>query len=115
MRSDRSVSGFREHQRNAAAKVAPGDKLVCYLTRVGRWFGLLEVTAGPYTDDSPIFVPANDPFIVRFMVKPIVTLEIQKSIPIRNDTIWDELSFTKEQDKASSKWTGAARQPDCTR
>lgn len=31
--SDRSVSGFRVRQRNAAAKLRPGDKLVCYLTR----------------------------------------------------------------------------------
>lgn len=108
-RSSRNVSGFRVRQRHAAEKVSPGDTLVCYLTRLGRWFGLLEVIDGPFVDDTPIFMPAEDPFAVRFTVRPIVLLEIEKAIPIRQDDVWNSLSFTKGHPLGSTTWTGKIR------
>jgi hypothetical protein len=41
--SDRTVSGFSLRQRNLAARLQPGDKLICYLTKVSRWVGVLTV------------------------------------------------------------------------
>ena len=38
-----------------AERIKPGDVFVCYLTRLSRWFGLLEVIEGPFIDDKPIF------------------------------------------------------------
>ncbi|CAN5685244.1 hypothetical protein BH23GEM9_BH23GEM9_13920 [soil metagenome] len=108
-RSDRTVSGFRARQRNAAEKIQPGDKLLCYMTKLSRWFGILEVVSGPYEDDTPIFYPVNDPFIVRFKVKPSIWLPKERGIPIHEDEIWDRLSFTKGQDRGSSTWTGKIR------
>src|SRR6266702_8205786 len=68
--SARSVSGFRVRHRHIAGRVKAGDKLVCYLTRLSRWVGLLEVVEGPYEDASPLFVvEGSDPFVVRFKVK----------------------------------------------
>src|SRR5438445_5240311 len=80
--SDRKISGFRLRHKATADRIKPGDVFVCYLTRLSRWFGLLDVVQGPYVDHKPIFVPENDPFIVRFRVKPRVWLEIEKAIPI---------------------------------
>ena len=108
-RSDRSVSGFRSRQQNAADKVKAGDKLICYMTKLSRWVGILEVIDGPYVDDKPIFYPESDPFVVRFNVKPIVWLPVEKSIPIHEDYIWNKLSFTRGQHKGSSTWTGKIR------
>lgn len=108
-RSDRSVSGFRYRQRNIAERVRQGDKFVCYMTRVSRWFGLLEVIEGPFHDSSPIFHQTDDPFVVRFRVKPVVWLPIEKSIPIHDDAVWNRLSFTKGHSKATSSWTGKLR------
>jgi predicted RNA-binding protein len=108
-RSGRDVSGFRIRQKNAAEKVSPGDKLVCYITRVSRWFGLFEVISGPYIDESPIFYPENDPFIVRFKVQPLLALELEKAVPIHEDSMWQALSFTKNYDKGLSTWTGKIR------
>ncbi len=65
-RSSRDISGFRLHHKGMADRVNPGDIFVCYLTRLSRWFGLLEVIEGPFIDDKPIFLPDNDPFVVRF-------------------------------------------------
>lgn len=47
-RSDRGVSGFRQRHRGIAARVKPGDKLLCYMTKVMRWIGMLVVLDGPH-------------------------------------------------------------------
>ncbi len=108
-RSGRDVSGFRVRQKNAAERISPGDKLVCYITRLSRWFGLFEVLSGPYIDESNIFYPEADPFIVRFKVRPLLVLELKKAVPIHEDSVWQALSFTKHHDKALSTWTGKIR------
>lgn len=107
--SDRSVSGFRVRQRNAAAKLKPGDKLVCYLTRLSRWVGLLEVQSVAFEDGSPIFASDNDPFVVRFKVKPVVWLPPDQGLPIHDEAIWSSLSLTKEHSPETSRWTGFFR------
>jgi hypothetical protein len=94
-RSDRSVSGFRPRQWNAAEKVKPGDKLLCYMTKLSRWVGLLEVQDGPFED--------------AFRVVPRIWLTKDKGMPIREDVVWNRLSFTKGQDRSSSTWTGKIR------
>lgn len=109
-RSSREVSGFRASHRVAlSGKIQPGDKLVCYMTKLSRWFGVLQVLEGPYTDQTPIFYTENDPLIVRFRVKPLVFLEVNQSIPIHEDEIWHTLSFTKGLSKSSTAWTGIVR------
>ena len=107
--SDRTVSGFRVRQRHAANRIRPGDILVCYLTKLSRWIGLLEVSAGPYEDNSPLFYPEDDPFVVRFRVKPVVWLPVEKALPIHENQIWEGLSFTREHQKTSSAWTATVR------
>ena len=107
--SDRSVSGFRLTQRTAANRVQIGDRFICYVTRLSRWVGLLEVLSTAFVDDSPIFQNEDDPFVVRFKVKPIVWLTEEQSIPIHQEEIWNALSFTRSYDKNYSTWTGKVR------
>jgi hypothetical protein len=108
-RSSRDVSGFRLRHKRMAERVSPSDIFVCYLTRLSRWCGLLEVVEGPFIDDTPIFLPESDPFVVRFRVRPVVWLDIDKAVPIHEDTIWAGLSFTRGLEKGSIAWTGKAR------
>ena len=108
-RSSRDVSGFRLRHQRMAARVSPGDVFVCYLTRLSRWFGLLEVGQGPFIDDTPIFLPESDPFVVRFHVRPVVWLDVDKAVPIHDDRIWTGLSFTRGLEKGSIAWTGKVR------
>jgi hypothetical protein len=77
-KSTRDISGFRFRHKGMADRITPGDIFVCYLTRLSRWFGLLEVLEGPFIDDKPIFVPQSDPFVVRFRVRPRVWLDKEK-------------------------------------
>lgn len=86
--SDKSTSGFRPRYRKAAGQVKVGDRFICYMTKLSRWVGVLEVIGESFEDDTPIFLEDNDPFTIRFKVKPIVWLEKDDTIPIREDQIW---------------------------
>ena len=108
-RSPRDISGFRLRHNNMAQRIKAGDVFVCYLTRLSRWFGLLEVIEGPFINDKPIFVAENDPFVVRFRVHTAVWLDIEKAIPIHDDAMWNGLSFTRGLPKGSLGWTGKVR------
>lgn len=107
--SNQSVSGFRERQKNIAANIKVGDKLICYVTKLSRWIGVFEVASDFYVDESPIFTELNDPFIIRHKVKPLVWLNLNKGIPVNDKISWDTLSFTKYLPKKSLAWTSMVR------
>lgn len=109
LHSPRDITGFRPKQKNAASKLKPGDVLLCYLTKVSRWVGALQVTSEMFEDATPRFVSNEDPFVVRFKVKPLVVLEPKLGIPIRDDVVWNNLSFTSHLSKDGSQWTGPLR------
>jgi predicted RNA-binding protein len=108
-RSDQTISGFRPRQQGMAERVQVGDRLICYMTKLSRWVGVLEVTSHWFKDDTPIFYEVEDPFIIRFKVQPLAWLEKEKTIPIHDDNIWNNLSFTQNYDKSTSNWTGKLR------
>ena len=108
-RSDQSITGFRPRQKNAASRIRPGDKLVCYVTKVSRWAGILEVMSEYFEDSTPLFNPEDDPFVIRFRVKPQVWLPMEKAVPIHEECVWKALSFTRDCEKNSPRWTGKMR------
>jgi hypothetical protein len=46
------VSGFREGCWKTVQRIKPGDYLLCYLTGVSRFIGVLEVTFDLFKDSS---------------------------------------------------------------
>jgi hypothetical protein len=102
-----NVSGFRERQRQAAERVSKGDILCCYLVRLSRWCGLLEVTSDVYIDASPIFADP-DPFVVRFKVRPLTILDPGFAIPIFDAALWPHLSITRDLEIRSFGWAQTA-------
>ncbi len=107
-RSDRTISGFRQTQQAMAERVGPGDKFICYVVKLSRWVGLLEVVSGPFIDETPIFLSEDDPFIVRFRVEPVVWLPLDHTIPIREDHVFSNLSFTRDVGPRGY-WQGSIR------
>ena len=104
-----TITGFRQrHRRLAIERVSQGDIFICYLTRLSRWCGVLQVESNAYDDDSSIYEDP-DPFTVRFKVKPIVTLEPKLAIPIYDDVVWSTLSITNQHQKGTPSWTGFFR------
>lgn len=53
-KSDQSISGFRSRQRKIADRISRGDHFICYVTRISRWIGILEVVEGPFESSTPI-------------------------------------------------------------
>jgi|688.fasta_scaffold21401_7 hypothetical protein len=107
-RSNRNISGFRESQKGMAEKVRVGDKFLCYMVRMSRWIGVLEVLEGPFVDDSPLFLPEDDPFIIRFKVLPTVWLPIEQTISIQDDSVFSRLTFTRNVEEGGY-WLGPLR------
>ena len=98
------MSGFRERQLTTAReRINPGDILLCYLVRLSRWCGALEVKSPAFTDLSPIFSDP-DPFIVRFNVNPLVLLDLEQSPPMLDPAVWNNLEETKGIIKGSRGW-----------
>ena len=75
-----NVTGFRPRMKGALQRVKPGDIFLCYLTKVMHWVGALEII-GPSKDKSQIW--KNDEYPVRFDVKPIVMLDAEFGIPMK--------------------------------
>ncbi len=100
-----NVTGFTAgHRSRARNLVRPGDLFVCYLVRLSRWCGLLEVTTEMYEDDTPIFRAESDPWTTRFGVKPLIVLDEEKAIPIRLPEIWSGFSRTRSLQQNSHSW-----------
>jgi len=109
-KSSQDISGFRLSRKTYVEnqKIGPGDRFICYVVRIQRFVGVLEVKGSYFVDDKPIFTDEDDPFVLRFKVEPIVWLPIEKGIPIREDLIWNKLSFTKKltkERKDSARWS----------
>jgi len=103
------VSGFRARQRRMAhEKIKPSDIFLCYLVRLSRWCGALQVDSMAFEDNAPIFSDP-DPFVIRFRVRPLVTLEAERAVPIFEPEIWNQLTETRGSARGSSGWTGYFR------
>jgi hypothetical protein len=98
-----TVVGFPKRQRMAAEELEEGDVLCCYMTKLSRWCGVVEVASGVYEDHTPHFTDP-DPFVVRLKVRPVVVLEPELSIPISDPMLWPNLSITKNLPVLVKNW-----------
>lgn len=99
-----SVTGFRPNRWNQVKKIAVGDYLLCYLTGVSRFIGVLEVIGAPYQDHSGSI--SEDDFPCRVKVRVIAQLSIDTAVPIT--TLSDRLSFFQNL-KSPNAWSGQVR------
>jgi hypothetical protein len=106
-KSSKEISGFRISRKAYVENqnLGPGDKFICYVTRLQRFIGVLEIKSKHFIDNKPIFANDSDPFVLRFKVKPLVWLPLENAIPIREKIIWNNLSFTRELNIDSNRWT----------
>ena len=98
------ISGFREGRWNMVQQIKPGDYLLCYLTGVSRWVGILEVESKPFRDQTPIWNDATFPCRVR--VKVVSALTPETAVPI--ESMRDQLSIFQNLTSPTA-WTGHLR------
>ncbi len=99
-----NVSGFRENRWKSVYQMKIGDYLLCYLTGVSRWVGVLEVVSAPYKDSSPIW--KDNVFPSRVRVKTVIQLTPETAIPITQ--LKDQLSIFDNLESPFA-WTGHVR------
>jgi EVE domain len=99
-----TVSGFKASRASRVLKIRPGDYLLCYLTGISRWIGILEVTGPAYNDTTPIW--ESDPFPARLPVRVVVALTPETGIPVLE--MRDQLSVFQNL-KSPERWSGAFR------
>jgi predicted RNA-binding protein len=98
------VSGFSEGRWSTLQQVQQGDYLLCYLTGVSRFIGILEVVSEPFHDDTPIW--KDDKFPCRVRVRVVVHLEPDTAIPITH--LKDQLSIFQNA-RSPRSWEGHVR------
>jgi hypothetical protein len=79
------------------------------MTKLSRWVCVLEVVDGLYEDDTPICYVEDDLFVVRFHVRPVAWLPLEKTVPIYDDRVWNALTFTRDHERGTPTWTGRIR------
>jgi len=75
-----TVSGFSGKRWATVRKIKPGDYLLCYLTRVSRWVGLLEVVSEPFFDEEPIW--SSQIYPSRVEVRVALALSPENGVPV---------------------------------
>lgn len=98
------VSGFRDTRWSTVQRIKPGDFLLCYLTGLSRWVGLLEVTSDPYWDETMLW--KDEVFPCRLKVTPIISLTPETAVPVHD--LRDELSMFQDL-QSPLAWTGRFR------
>jgi hypothetical protein len=75
-----TVSGFRETRCPTVFRMKPGDYLLCYMTGISRWIGVLEITGEPFKGEDPIW--KDEVFPCRVPVKVISALKPETAVPV---------------------------------
>lgn len=98
------VSGFSEKRWGTVQKIRTGDYLLCYMTGVSRWVGMLEVTQEPFQDDTPIW--SSQVFPSRLGVKAVLTVKPEHGVPVLD--MRGELTIFQGLDNPN-RWQGPFR------
>ena len=98
------VSGFSEKRWMTVQKMKPGDYLLCYLTRVSRWVGVLEVVGEPFFDEKPIW--SSQVYPSRVPVRVVLALSPERGVPVLE--MREELTVFRGLDNPN-RWQGPFR------
>jgi hypothetical protein len=95
------VSGFKPSRHANVERIKPGDYLLCYLTKVSKWSGILEVTREAFYDEERIWSSGVFPWRVR--VRVVIAVPPEYGIPVLE--MRDALTVFRNLPNPS-KWQG---------
>jgi hypothetical protein len=98
------VSGFRKGRWNTVQQIKPRDYLLCYLTGVSRFIGVLEVISEPYQDETTIW--KDEVFPCRVKVEVVAALTPETAVPIFE--LKEQLTIFQNL-KSPNAWTSHVR------
>jgi hypothetical protein len=91
------VIGMKERRRRQALDMEPGDRIVFYLTGIGRLAGSVRITSEMFEDRTKIWPgkPGKpDPYPWRFEIEPEVILEDEEFVPA--ESVKDDLEHIRK-------------------
>lgn len=86
-----NVMGFNEKKTSLVGRLLPGDRILCYLSKVSAFIGWMEVTGPSYIDTKPLWTDGLYP--VRLPVRVVDQLALSNSVPIKS--LKESLSFMR--------------------
>ena len=106
----RDFAGFKKKWQKWIQKenMGPGDRLICYCTRIQRFIGAFELASGP-VDNTLQSSDENDSYPIKFKIRELAWLPLEQGISIHENTVWNNLSFTRDLAKHSHRWTYKVR------
>lgn len=96
-----NIYGTRLHHKYPNNKVQKNDYLICYITKISCFAGVLKIKSDFYIDKTPIW--SKETFPMRFDVELIESTTVGNCVPVKE--ICKELSIFKNL-KNSKKWSG---------
>ena len=91
LRHGGQVMGFNAKKEGIASRLLPGDRILCYLSKVSAFAGWMEVTGPSYVDTKPLWSDGLYP--IRLPVKVVEELALSNSVQIKS--LRQELSFMR--------------------
>jgi hypothetical protein len=91
------IVGMKERRRNQALAMAPGDRIVFYLTRIGKFGAAVRITSDLFEDRAKVWPgkPGNpDAYPWRFETEPEVVLAPEDYVPA--EALKDELEHVRK-------------------
>lgn len=76
------VMGFNEKKTKTVARLLPGDHILCYLSKVSAFIGIMEVAGAQYNDATPIW--SDGVFPIRLPVRIVIELPLMYAVPIHS-------------------------------
>lgn len=101
-----TIQGLKERHKKTVQKWKPGDMIVYYINKIGRFGGIAEVVSGYYRDETKIWTEDDELWPSRAKSKPIILLEKDEFLDVRRYI--DNLTFIKN--KFSPDYWGLAFQ-----
>jgi hypothetical protein len=75
------VTGFKEYHSKTLEKISIGDYLICYVTGISVFIGILKVKTKSYMDTTRIW--EDEIFPCRLKVNILYKLEFNTAIPVK--------------------------------
>jgi predicted RNA-binding protein len=88
--------GFKSTRRRETSRMAPGDKLIFYLTGIMKLGGIATVTSAVFEDHTPLFrsKKAGEDYPFRVRVQPDILLPPEHYLDVKE--IAPRLAYTKK-------------------
>lgn len=97
---DRKMSGFtvqglKDKHKKTVQKWKPGDRIIYYINKIGKFGAIAEIISGYYRDDTKIWAENDELWPSRAKSKPVIILEKDEFLDVRKYI--DKLTFIKNK------------------